>query len=221
MTPFDPRTLLLASASPRRRELLADAGFQPVIRPADLPEAIAPGEPPDHYVLRLASEKARAVANLLPHPVARENPFVLAADTTVVAPDGRVLEKPSSAAHAHAMLRALSGAAHRVLTGVALADRRMPGAAPHTLVVETRVHFAPLDDDTIARYVATGEPMDKAGAYGIQGLAGCFVERIEGSWSNVVGLPIQQTLALLRQAGALEAWPFAATDTYPEEDPEP
>jgi len=152
----------------------------------DVDETPRAGEPPRDYVERLAVEKARAVS------VLRPGEAVLGADTTVVV-DGRILEKPIDAADAAAMLRALSGRAHEVLTGVAVVA---PGRT-RTGVETTRVWFDPLTDEEIARYVASGEPMDKAGGYGIQGLASRFIPRIEGSYANVVGLPVQLVARLM------------------------
>lgn len=174
--------LVLASASPRRRELLLAAGWRVEVRPADLDETPAPGEAPADYVLRLARQKAAAIAggDALP-----EGAIVLGADTTVVV-DGEVLGKPDDDADARAMLERLAGRRHEVLTGVCL--RR--GAREASGVETTSVWFAPLAPAAIAAYVATGEPRGKAGAYAIQGRAARFIPRIEGSYSNVVGLPL-------------------------------
>lgn len=171
--------LVLASASPRRAELLTAAGFAFTVAHADIDETPRPGEAPAAYVQRLAVGKAQAVAARQPEAL------VLGADTTVVV-DGDILAKPADAADAAAMLRRLAGRAHEVLTGVALAGP----AATRVALGTTRVWFAPMTEADIATYVATGEPMDKAGAYGIQGWAARFVTRIEGSYSNVVGLPV-------------------------------
>lgn len=178
---------VLASASPRRAELLTAAGFTFDIAHADLDETPLPHESADRYVLRLAEGKARAVAARFPELA------VLGADTTVVV-DGHILGKPVDAGEAAAMLRRLQGRAHEVLTGVALVAL---GRA-QVVLETTRVWFAPLTDGEIAVYVATGEAMDKAGAYGIQGWAARYVTRIEGSYSNVVGLPLYETAALLQ-----------------------
>jgi septum formation protein len=170
--------LILASASPRRRELLTLAGFQFEVRSRPVEEVRAPGEDPRAYVTRLAREKAEA---------SFENPgeIVLGADTTVVL-DDRILEKPHHAASAKAMLRALSCREHVVLTGICLKH------GDKTIVdcESTRVSFVALDEQEIEAYVASGEPMDKAGAYAIQGLASKFVDRIEGCYFNVMGLPL-------------------------------
>ena len=171
--------LILASGSPRRAELLARAGYRFEVVPPDIDERRQPGEAPRDYVARLAAEKAAAVAPRYPERV------VLAADTTVVV-DSTVLGKPRDADDAAGMLRRLSGRAHDVLTGVAV--RR--GGASVSAVEETAVHLAALDEALIGWYVGTGEPSDKAGAYGVQGIASRFVTRVEGSYSNVVGLPL-------------------------------
>lgn len=182
--------LVLASASPRRRELLAAAGFLFDVDPAHVDESPRGTEPAADYVRRLACQKAVAVAAR--HP----GRPVIGADTAVVV-GGRVLGKPESPADAAAMLAELSGRAHEVLTGVALAiDERTEAT-----VEQTTVWMSPLSAGEIAWYVASGEPLDKAGAYAIQGLASRFIPRIEGSYGNVVGLPVATVLQLLRRAG--------------------
>jgi septum formation protein len=183
-------TLLLASASPRRAELLRAAGFGFEVQPADVDESVHPGELPETYVRRVANAKATAV---LAGAVDR---LVLAADTTVVAGD-EILGKPADEGDAVRMLRLLSGRRHQVLTAVTLAraDRVL------TRLAATDVDFAALSDDEIAWYVATREPFDKAGAYAVQGLASRFVLRINGSHSNVVGLPVALVYAMLREMG--------------------
>lgn len=181
---------ILASASPRRRELLAGLGFLFTVAPAAIDERPRPGEAIADYVARLAAEKALAVA-----PASQ---VILAADT-IVAVDGELLGKPRHDADACRMLRRLSGRRHEVLTGVGVLA---PGSARPTVeVVGTDVVFAPLDDLTIDAYVATGEPRDKAGAYAIQGLAAAFIEGIEGNYTNVVGLPLPTAVRLLDAAG--------------------
>jgi septum formation protein len=177
--------LVLASASPRRRELLAQAGFCFRVEAADIPEEPQPGEDPIAYVTRLAREKAEVVQARLRDPNAR----VLGADTTVVI-DGRILGKPESADDAASMLRRLSGRTHQVMTGVAIVTGE--GAKAQTLVAAeiTAVQFHSLSQREIDDYVATGEPMDKAGAYAIQGRAACWIPRIHGCYFNVVGLPL-------------------------------
>lgn len=173
------RQFILASASPRRAELLAAAGFTFTVAHADIDETPLAAEPAGLYVRRLAEAKARAVADRYPGCV------VLGADTTVVV-DGNILGKPVDAADATAMLRRLQGRAHEVMTGVAL----VAGDRVRVEFATTRVWFAAMADQEIAAYVGSGEATDKAGAYGIQGRAACYVTRIEGSYSNVVGLPV-------------------------------
>jgi septum formation protein len=178
--------LILASASPRRAALLRAAGIDFTVRAADIDETQWPDEPPRAYVLRLSRAKAQAIT--------QGDELVLGADTTVVI-NHEVAGKPVDAADAQRMLRALGGRWHEVLTAVTLAqgDRVMSD------VEVTRVKFASLSEAEIDWYVATGEPMDKAGAYGIQGYASRFVERIEGSYSNVVGLPVQMVYRMLQE----------------------
>lgn len=186
--------LVLASASPRRRELLTQAGFSFDVRPAQIPEDPKPGEDPIAYVTRLAREKAEAVfAEIAPENSAPP-PVVLGADTTVTL-DNYILGKPQDAADAARMLRLLSGRTHRVITGVALVS----GQATEVAAEVTAVRFVTLSDKEIADYVATGEPMDKAGAYAIQGRAARWIPRIEGCYFNVVGLPIALVATLLEQ----------------------
>lgn len=182
--------LILASASPRRRALLQEAGVAFDAIAVDVDERPQAGEAPDVYVQRLAQEKA--MAGRAQHAGA----LVLGADTTVVIGQ-EILAKPADDADAARMLERLSGRAHEVLTGVAL----IGSGADRVAIDRTRVWFKPLTTDEIAQYVATGEPRDKAGAYAIQGGAAAFVERIEGSYSNVVGLPMAIVLQLLREAG--------------------
>jgi septum formation protein len=182
--------LVLASASPRRRELLARLGLRFDVRPADIDETPHPGESPDAYVLRLAQEKAAAVAG-------DEGELVLAADTTVVC-DGEILGKPVDDEDARRMLRLLSGREHEVLTGIAL---REGGGRAVAHVESTRVRMAALSEDEIAWYVATGEPLDKAGAYAVQGLSSLFVDAVIGNHSNVVGLPIPAVYRLFAALG--------------------
>jgi septum formation protein len=183
--------LVLASRSPRRAELLAAAGFEFTVRAADIDETPRDGEDPFSYVVGIAAEKAYAV------PV-NDDEIVLAADTTVVL-DGQIMGKPKNAADAARMLRALAGKRHEVITAICL---RRSGDKVETDVSRTYVWFAPMSDSEIADYVASGEPMDKAGAYGIQGLASKFIDRIDGSYTNVVGLPVALTYRILR---AIEA----------------
>jgi septum formation protein len=181
--------LILASQSPRRSEILRQAGFSFVVKPANVDESFLPDELPAEYVKRVAQQKAAAVE-------AGPADVVLGADTVVVI-DAQILGKPRDHAAALRMLETLSGREHAVLTGICI--RR--GAATIVDLAATRVWFLPLTHKDIADYVATGEPMDKAGAYAIQGLASKFIQRIEGSYSNVVGLPIELVGEHLRKYG--------------------
>src|SRR4051812_35880037 len=189
-----PPVLRLASASPRRRQLLELIGVPHVVTPADIDETPLAGEPPDEYVLRLAREKAEAVwARHVDLPV-------LAADTTVVI-DDEILGKPESEAEAHTMLGKLSGRDHMVHTAVAL----WSGEHQMQFHTSTQVCFAPLSSEEIRAYWESGEPRGKAGAYAIQGLGAVFVTGISGTYTGVMGLPLFETAHLLRQAG-LAAW---------------
>lgn len=196
--------IVLASASPRRAELLAAAGIPFQVHAADVDERLQSGEDPERYVRRVAAEKARTVAASVPGQA------VLAADTVVLA-EGQVLGKPRDVEDAKRMLRLLSGRTHQVLTAVTLtndAGFNFQGGGGElnpasTEVAVTSVEFAPLDASEIDWYVATGEPADKAGAYAIQGLASRFVTRIDGSYSNVVGLPVALVYQLCTRAGLL------------------
>jgi septum formation protein len=179
--------LVLASRSPRRAELLAAAGIEFTVRATDVDETPRDGEDPYRYVVRIAVDKAYAVP-------ANDGEIVLTADTTVVL-DGQIMGKPADAADAARMLRALAGKRHEVITALCL--RR--GDKVSTDIATTSVWFAPLSETEIADYVSSGEPMDKAGAYGIQGLASRFIDRIDGSYTNVVGLPIALTYRRLRE----------------------
>jgi septum formation protein len=194
-TPVGQTRLVLASASPRRRELLGQLGLSFEVSAADIDETPHPGEPAQAYVLRLAREKARAVATR--HPAA----WVLAADTTVALGD-ELLGKPRDAAEAREMLGRLSGRTHEVHTGVALAGP----SGEHSTVVRTRVTFRPLSPGEIAWYAGTGEPLDKAGSYAVQGKGGFLVAAVEGSPTNVIGLPLGETLELLARAGLPLPW---------------
>jgi septum formation protein len=183
------RKIVLASRSPRRSELLTAAGIDFDVLAADIDETPHPHETPAAYVERLAREKASAVFAL--RPDAR----VLGADTTVTI-DGEILGKPVDEADAVRMLRLLSGRVHDVHTGVSLVS----GAGIESAVDTTRVWFAEMTDEDISWYVATGEPVDRAGAYAIQGFASRFIPRIEGSYSNVVGLPVALVSSILKGA---------------------
>jgi septum formation protein len=189
--------LILASASPRRRELMACFGLNYTVQPAAIDESPRAGEQARDYVVRMAEEKALAVAARHPEQ------FVLAADTSVVL-EGRILGKPATPARARSMLQSLSDRVHQVITAVSLIT---PGAnqdrRPHNRLSSTDVWFAELSAAWIEAYVASGDPMDKAGAYGIQNAAGLKIRRIDGSYSGVVGLPLYETAALLEAAGLL------------------
>ncbi len=212
--------LVLASASPRRQELLRNAGISFIVQPADIDETPRTAEAPREYAERLAREKALAVWRL------RQQDVVLGADTIVVA-DEMILGKPVDAVDAARMLRLLSGRAHRVITGVCVVEAVAGGQLPVTKVAvaqadsrrssyeilttenrelrtgseTTLVTMNELSDEEIREYVATGEPMDKAGAYAIQGMASRWIPRIEGDYSNVVGLPVALVYAMLRERG--------------------
>jgi septum formation protein len=182
--------LILASRSPRRRELLRQAGFDFDVRPSSVEETTSPSETPEESARRAAREKALEVAASAP-----PESLVLGADTVVVA-DGEILGKPANASDAARMLRLLSGVTHRVITGVCIvrAPDRVEALAHET----TFVTFRSLDNDELQDYLASGEPFDKAGAYGIQGLASKFVTRVEGCYFNVVGLPVALVYELLK-----------------------
>jgi septum formation protein len=192
-------SLILASASPRRAQILRDANIAFEIICPRVEETALPGEPAEAMVLRLAEAKARAAAGSL--PVAKRQVFVLGADTTVVAgADGAtILGKPTSPEDAARMLRLLSSRTHRVLTGIAVI--RLPDGEFRSAVESTLVTFAEFGEDEIARAIAGAEPFDKAGAYAIQGRAGRFVERVDGCYFNVVGLPLHRACALLGELG--------------------
>ncbi len=180
--------IILASASPRRAELLRGIGVKFEIRPVEVDEKPRNREPPREFALRMASEKAEGGRKA-------GDELVIGCDTVVVV-DENILGKPGDAGEARAMLRMLSGRSHKVITAVAVAgDRLIVDCA------ETTVEFGPLDEEKIAWYVDSGEPMDKAGAYGIQGLAAVFVRRIDGPYDNVVGLPVNLLARLLQSIG--------------------
>jgi septum formation protein len=182
--------LVLASASPRRQELLRNAAIVFEVQPANISENLLPGEQPQTFAERLAREKAQFIARHRPNDV------VLGADT-VVTIDGQTLGKPTDGADAARMLRLLSGRDHEVITGVCLVAGGQPSVASET----TRVTMSEITDEEIADYIATGEPMDKAGAYAIQGIASRWIPRIEGDYSNVVGLPVALVFRMLREHG--------------------
>jgi septum formation protein len=183
---------ILASASPRRRELLASIGLDFEVRPSHVPEVHQAGEAPEEYVARLSRDKASALA--------REHPdrWIIAADTTVLLGD-ELLEKPVDAADAARMLSTIAGKTHVVYTGVTLQN---VGRDHHdTRVAESEVRMLPLSAEEIEWYVATGEPLDKAGAYAVQGVGAMFIDSIHGSYTNVVGLPLATLFQMLRRAG--------------------
>ncbi|HKR28126.1 MAG TPA: Maf family protein [Acidobacteriaceae bacterium] len=192
--------LVLASASPRRRDLLTQAGYTFEVIPAEVCEDVRPAEQPIPYVLRLAREKAEAVAQgqelLALAAGAADSAMVLGADTTVVAPNGEILGKPENDADAARMLRLLSGATHQVITGVAVAA----GGATEVAAEVTHVTFAWMSDEEIAGYIASGEPQGKAGAYAIQGRAARWIPRIHGCYFNVVGLPLALAGSMIESA---------------------
>lgn len=182
--------VILASQSPRRRELLTLVGIDHEVQPADIDETPWHGEAPEPHTERLAREKAQSIATRTP------DALVIAADTIVVI-DGAILGKPTDTDHACAMLRRLSGRTHEVCTAMAVAI----GERVESQVVRVPVRFRALDDDTIAHYVATGEPMDKAGAYGIQGYGATIVEHIEGDFFAVMGLSLVTVVSLAARMG--------------------
>ncbi len=185
--------LILASTSPRRSELLKNAGIEFTVKAADIAEIAKPGEAPEVFARRLAREKASAVWQNAAHG------FVLAADTIVITGD-EVLGKPKDAADAVRMLRKLSGEVHEVLTGVCL---MLPSGKQDVRHEVTRVHMLTISSADIDFYVAHGEPMDKAGAYAIQGMASRWIDRIEGDYFNVMGLPVALVYSMLREHQAL------------------
>ncbi|HTC49100.1 MAG TPA: Maf family protein [Candidatus Aquilonibacter sp.] len=184
--------IVLASASPRRQELLRNAGIPFTVQPANIDETPLAGELPQACAERLAREKALAVFQT------HSQDYVLGADTIVVI-DGCILGKPHDKEDAARMLRLLAGRTHGVTTGVCLVSAKHEQVASES----TLVTMYEISDDEIQAYVSTGDPMDKAGAYGIQGVASRWIPRIEGDYSNVVGLPVGRVYSMLRQAGAL------------------
>ena len=188
--------LVLASSSPRRAELLSAAGFSFEILPVHLDEGFRPGETAEQYVARLAQAKATAAAGPLSTVAGPLPEVVLGADTTVVC-DGQILGKPADATDAARMLRLLAGRTHDVLTGICL----LKGSQRLVHVERSRVRMSSMSDAEIAWYIASGEPMDKAGGYAAQGRASRFIEAIDGSYSNVVGLPVARVYTLLKELG--------------------
>ncbi len=197
--------IVLASASPRRQELLKNAGIEFVVRPADIPEIPFSGEPPRAFAERMAREKARAARQQNEGVIPAAGGTILAADgvilaaDTVVAVGDEILGKPEDAADAARMLRLLSNRTHQVITAVCLLGTSSEDVRSET----TTVHFNSMTDSDIADYVASGEPMDKAGAYAIQGGASRWISQIEGDYSNVVGLPMELVWQMLRERGVL------------------
>ena len=189
------KKLLLASSSPRRAEVLRNAGIEFEVRPADIDETRRPSEPASDYVQRLALEKARAATSA---ETGAKDFIVIGADTVVVN-RGEILLKPDSPDDARRMLRQLSGGVHEVHTGLAVI--RMPQKIERVIEEVTSVHFASLSDAEIDAYIATGEPFDKAGAYGIQSLGGRYVTRVEGCYFNVMGMPLGRLWATLKELG--------------------
>jgi septum formation protein len=187
--------LILASSSPRRAEVLRNAGIDFEVRPADIDETRRPDESAGDYVQRLALEKARAVAEAA---MGTEDSIVVGADTVVVN-RAEILLKPESPDDARRMLRQLSGGVHEVHTGLTVI--RMPQRTERVIEEVTNVHFAQLSDAEIDAYIATGEPFDKAGAYGIQSLGGRYVTRVEGCYFNVMGMPLARLWATLKEFG--------------------
>jgi septum formation protein len=202
--------LILASASPRRQELLRAAGIAFIAQPADIDERLLPGESPQAYSERLAREKALAVFQM------RTQDYVLGADTIVVV-DNQILGKPRDEDDAARMLRLLAGRTHTVITGVCVASsflatpdnvkadskQHIVSANIQTASESTLVTMTEISEDEIRDYIATGEPMDKAGAYAIQGIASRWIPRIEGDYSNVVGLPIAMVYSMLKKNGGM------------------
>jgi septum formation protein len=188
--------LILASSSPRRAEILRNAGFLFQARPVPVDESRSPGEPAEDYVQRIAKAKSHAAAAQLRAP--EEHAIVIGADTVVVAAK-EILGKPKDAEDARRMLRALSGKSHEVFTGLSIL--RIPDGAETLHVEKTRVEFLEISDEEIEKYIQTGEPFDKAGAYGIQGIGGRFVARIDGCYFNVMGLPLSRVRLTLRAMG--------------------
>ena len=200
-----PNTIYLASASPRRREILASLGFQPVLLPAEIDETALPGEAVADYVARMARQKNAAARQLATQRGLALAQPLLSADT-VVALDNAILGKPRDAAHARELLESLSGREHQVWTAVCVSL----GGQTLEAAQRSDVRFKELSVQEIAAYIASGEPLDKAGAYGIQGIGGVFVAHLTGSFSGVMGLPVFETVQLLRQLGA-PVPPFVGT----------
>ncbi|MEI8355075.1 MAG: Maf family nucleotide pyrophosphatase [Deltaproteobacteria bacterium] len=189
-----PSNIILASASPRRAELLDSAGIKFRVLPSGIPEDTLSGERPEEHVVRLAREKALDVAKK------SDGRFFIGADTVVVC-EGEIMGKPADSLDAERMLEKLSGVGHEVITGFALYDKEKDALNGET--VKTRVYFKTLNSEEIRVYIASGCPLDKAGAYAIQGGAAYMIRKIEGSYSNVVGLPLCEVVEALHKAGAI------------------
>jgi len=191
-------TIVLASASPRRQELLTNAGIEFVVRPANIPEVPLPDESPKAFAERMAQEKARAIRDNVEtaYPRNQNSLAILGADTVVVI-GNEVLGKPANSDDAARMLRLLSGHEHSVITGVCLSGENFEDVRSEITIV----HFGELSESDIKSYIKTGEPMDKAGAYAIQGMASRWISKIEGDYNNVVGLPVDLVLQMLREHG--------------------
>jgi len=208
-SPTPPLEFILASASPRRRELLAHLAIPFTVIPANIDERVLPDEVPRSYTMRVAHAKAQHVARQCPTAV------VLGADSVVVLAQ-QILGKPRDVAEARQMLTRLSGREHTVLTGLAVLHQARQFVCLDA--VSTLVRFRPLSPSTIEDYIATGEPMDKAGAYAIQGAAAAFVELWEGCYTNVVGLPLRRTAALLRLAGLAVSFANSIGCLWPQDN---
>ena len=210
VSPDEP-AIILASGSPRRRQLVGRIGFEPRVHVSQIPEEHRSGESPGDYARRLAAQKARDVESSL--EANHELPgWILSADTIVVH-DGDILEKPDDPADARAMLSRMSGERHDVITAFCWRFRA-PGAdvgqrLEEVVEVRASVWLRELDEDMIARYVDTGEPMDKAGSYGIQDVGGVLVRRLEGSYFCIVGLPVCEVVETLQSMGGLKSYPFS------------
>jgi septum formation protein len=202
----DSRPLLLASASPRRREILTTLGVPIRVAPVEVDESVLADESPETYLVRITEAKLAAAITA---PAASSSGAVLVADTSVIA-EGKVLGKPIDDVDARAMIAALSGVTHEVWTRFAIGAPGQGGSALHAQTVRTRVTFRALDDDEIDRYAASHEGRDKAGGYAVQGLGAFMVSRIDGSYSNVVGLPACEVILALRDLGLLGPFPRRA-----------
>lgn len=203
--------LILGSASPRRRAILQRLGIPLRVHPVDVDEAVRPGEDDGAYLARIVDAKLQALGE----GGSRGGAALLVADTAVVL-DGQIFGKPRDRSHAAAMLHALAGRSHRVRTCFAVARAAQPHRAVVEQTVDTEVRFRRLTDEHVARYVATGEGRDKAGGYAVQGLGAFLVERIVGSYANVVGLPACEVVAALEAAGVLDGYPLLDPPAAPK-----